>query len=102
MKTVTKFFMLSLMSVFLMGAKCQKDDPASDHVKIDPSLRQRCPNLPVLEMTGMTMGDLLMRYKDLQVQYTECAIRHDCLIEAVDSKVEIRCPAIKRVETQEN
>lgn len=99
-KNLLKICACALMAVMLMGAKCKKDDPASDHVRIDPSLKQRCPHLPGLNLSGVTMGDLMVAYKDLQVQYIECAIRHDCLIEAVDSKVEIRCPALERVDEQ--
>lgn len=99
-KNVIKILAISIMAVALMGAKCKKDEPASNFVRIDPSLKQRCPNLPTLDLTQVTMGDLAVAYKDLQVQYIECAIRHDCLIEAVDSKVEIKCPALKRVDEQ--
>lgn len=99
-KIAAKSLVIALMAVALMGAKCKKDDPASNHVRIDPSLKQRCPNLPTLDLTQVTMGDLTVAYKDLQVQYIECAIRNDCLIEAVDSTVEIKCPALGRVDEQ--
>lgn len=99
-KVVAKALVISLMAFALMGAKCKKDEPASNHVRIDPSLKQRCPSLPTLDLTQVTMGDLTVAYKDLQVQYIECAIRNDCLIEAVDSAVEIKCPAIGHIDEQ--
>lgn len=100
MKRAFKILAVSLVAVMLMGAKCKKDDPASAHISIDPSLKQRCPELPIIDLDTVPMGALLVAYKDLQVQYIECAIRNDCLIETVDSKIEIKCPALGRLDEQ--
>lgn len=100
MNTILKIATIATVSVFLMGAKCKQDEPASNYVTIDPSLKQKCPTLPWFNPESITMGDLMVAYKDLQVQYIECAIRHDCLIEAVDSKVQIKCPTLKRIEEE--
>ncbi len=92
-----------LISAFLVialaGAKCTKDDPPpTGDVQIDPSLLQRCPDLPILPGGVMPMGDLYIKYSELQVQYIECAIRHDCLIEVASGHAKLTCPALGSVK----
>lgn len=79
------------MVVVLSGATCSKNVKPVQ-VEIDPSLLQRCPNLPVVPQEQLTMGGLYTEYSKLQQQYIECAIRHDCLIEVVDGKNVVICP----------
>jgi len=100
-----KSITLATMIVLLCcGASCSHVPPQTA-VIVDPSLKVRCPELPTIGTQTITMGDLYTRYSDLQEQYIQCAIRNDCLIEAIgvaesDPKnkgtVTISCPAVKK------
>lgn len=83
------------------GFKCSKDDPISSHITIDPSMLVRCPALQKIDLETMTMGDLLADDLSLRQQYTECAIRLDCLIETVDNKATIICPTADKKSVPE-
>lgn len=92
---ILKVLAVIFVVVFLTGASCSNTKPDTP-VEIDPSLKQRCPDLPVIALEEMTMGQLYVEYGKLQSQYIECAIRNDCLIEAVETvagkKAKISCP----------
>lgn len=49
----------------------------------DPSQLVRCDALPVLPAT-VDMGIMTTQLAKIMAQYQECAVRHDCLIQAVD------------------
>lgn len=44
---------------------------------------KRCSALPVPASTVTPSQDLLSMYGSLQGQYSDCAVRHDCLIAAI-------------------
>lgn len=90
-KQITIAFMLVLV---LAGGKCTKDDPPPGGVEIDPSLLVRCPDLPLIPQGEMEAGALFIKYSELQVQYIECAIRNDCLIEVASGHEKLTCPAL--------
>jgi hypothetical protein len=76
--------------------KTQPDSTPQDQPKIDASLLVRCDDLPgtkqwesKIEKNGtMSLGNFNLLYGELQGLYTECAIRSDCLIEAVQGNKE--------------
>lgn len=84
-------------SVFCLLAACQssgnlqRGSTPPDQPKIDPSMLVRCDDLPgpsqwqdKVEKDGsISLGNFTLIYSQLQNQYTTCAIRNDCLIEAV-------------------
>lgn len=82
----------------LGGATCQVKEDTDPLVQIDPSLRQRCPELPLVDATTIPMGELYLRYSQLQGQYIECAIRHDCLIEATGDGDKLVCPKLEELK----
>lgn len=101
---ILKVLMLAIFVLVLTGASCSNSNVRPDQVEIDPSLRQRCPGLPIVNIEEMNMGDLYVEYGKLQGQYIECAIRHDCLIEASsagDKKIKITCPTLKERDEKE-
>jgi hypothetical protein len=94
MKMYQKVLIAFLLVLFLGGAKCSPDDPASSRIELDPSLLVRCPELPYVDLDRVSLGDLTLEYSKLQGQYIECAIRNDCLIEAVGDKTVVTCPVL--------
>ena len=83
-----------MLVLVLAGSKCTKGDPPPGGVEIDPSLLVRCPDLPSIPQGEMEAGTLFVKYSELQVQYIECAIRHDCLIEVSSGHEKLTCPAL--------
>lgn len=99
LKKIQFILAVSAMVIVLGGAKCSKNDPVAQHVSIDPSLLVACPALPVIDTATITMGQLLTDHEELQKQYIECAIRHDCLIEATRDSTVITCPKLDKIKT---
>lgn len=88
-----------LMTLVLAGASCERRTDIDNGVDIDPSLLVSCPPLPLVDVQeAMSMGVLYLEYSKLQTQYIECAIRNDCLIEAVGGgAVKITCPKLEQL-----
>ncbi len=95
-KKLRNLFTLTLLCLLVACSHFQKQPESStqqeiDKPQIDPSVLQRCPELPTLERWSdkvsadgtMTLGNFALVYGELQGQYITCAIRHDHLIEAV-------------------
>lgn len=96
---IKKIIAACLLVLVLGGAKCTKPDvPPPDRITLDPSLKVRCPELPLIDFERVSLGDLTLEYSKLQSQYIECAIRNDCLIQAVGNDVTITCPALRALE----
>lgn len=83
-----KYIIIAIMSIFLACGfpGCNtKESPHAKGVIVDPSLKVRCPFLEAFDPSvELTMGEAFNRLTSLQSQYTECAIRTDCLIEGVE------------------
>ena len=95
-----------LLAAVLTACNPPLRDSHNVRVIIDPSLAVACPALPKIEAETITMGELYTKYSQLQAQYIECAIRNDCLIEAVKTAedtpedkrgVRVTCPALERL-----
>lgn len=95
---------LSIVLVVLMGAlsacepKNTKPDVGVPSAKIDPSMLVQCPSLPVPDASLVwDLGKAITALTDLQGQYTECAVRNDCLINAVKDPTKVTsCPVVKK------
>lgn len=91
MNKIRKLILGSLVLTVIGIAGCNSipTKPSSqismqDFVKtIDPKSLQRCPALPVPASTVTPTSELLPMYGSLQGQYSDCAIRHDCLIAVI-------------------
>lgn len=61
----------------------------------------QCPSLKddfnvTLNASGeLPMGDLFTRFTDLEIEYTRCAIRQDCLIQAASEQEKKTCPELE-------
>lgn len=75
--------MILLMS--LSGCVINPTKPVIADIGISARYTQKCPDLPDVA-DPLPMGQLLVEYKNLQQQYTECATNHDGLIETVTKK----------------
>lgn len=92
-----KRILICALLVFMVGCT-PKTTPPNYQVIIDPSLLVECAPLPVLDAGVLAMGGLYTEYSNLQGQYIECAIRHDCLIKAVgDDKEKLICTKLQFV-----
>lgn len=85
MKSIIIAIMAVLLACGFPGCNTKEDSPHAKGVIVDPSLKVRCPFLESLDPSApISMGELFTKLTDLQSQYTECAIRVDCLIEGVE------------------
>lgn len=48
----------------------------------------------------LPMGDLFTRFTDLEIEYTRCAIRQDCLIQAASDQEKKTCPELDAFDKQ--
>lgn len=72
------------------------------HPKTDPSLLVRCEPLPTYPEDPTQLGKFLKEnFTYLQLVYTECAIRMDCLIEADTNNEQQTCPEDKLKDVQQ-
>jgi len=72
-----------LLVVLLVGCASNKPklETTPPKAPIPSNLLVKCPEIEGLE--GNTLGDLYKHDIELMKQYTECATRHDRLIDAV-------------------
>tara|TARA_Y100001973_G_C5189526_1_gene330022 strand:+ start:635 stop:928 length:294 start_codon:yes stop_codon:yes gene_type:complete len=86
---LVKFFWVLIMIGFLLGITgcgmmpVQKAYvPNMKSAKVPQNLVTRCDAIDSISQES-NMGDLIRYTTDLMVQYNECAIRHDKLIETI-------------------
>tara|TARA_R100001509_G_C4803423_1_gene193886 strand:- start:143 stop:436 length:294 start_codon:yes stop_codon:yes gene_type:complete len=86
---LVKFFWVLIMIGFLLGITgcgmmpIQKAyAPNMKSAKVPQNLATRCDAIDSISQES-NMGDLIRYTTDLMVQYNECAIRHDKLIETI-------------------
>lgn len=94
---IKNILIAATLVLVLGGGRCTKSNPPIT-IAIDPSLLQRCPDLPKPPPGEMEMATLYIKYSELQVQYIECAIRNDCLIEVASGHTKLTCPALNVIK----
>lgn len=95
-----RYLVIALLAILMTtGATCSTKTTPPSSVFIDPSLQVRCPALSTFETSTIDLGELMKALNGLQGQYTECAVRMDCLIEATKTQdgkpTSQTCKAIK-------
>lgn len=80
-----KYTMLLIGVVALSGCDTMIKGNTDNNEKLFPAnLTVRCQKLPSITTKSVNMGDLLEYTTDLMGQYTECAIRHDGLMDIIE------------------